>query len=77
LGDTFNIPAFYVLHLIMVVIMCAVWLILFVLTIYAFWRGEIFFAKPEDVVRDAVGLPDPEKGSDEKHGHGHGHGHKH
>ncbi|KAI0057260.1 hypothetical protein BV25DRAFT_1920355 [Artomyces pyxidatus] len=52
LGDALDIPAFYVLHEIMATILCLTWLVLFALTLYAFYRGEIFFAKPEDVLRD-------------------------
>jgi hypothetical protein len=51
-GDIFHLEGFYVLHLIMVVIMCTLWLVLFCLTGYAFWKGEIFCAKDEDVLRD-------------------------
>jgi tellurite resistance protein TehA-like permease len=76
LGDTFGIRGFFTLHLILVIALCITYVILAGFTAYAFYRGEIFYAKPEDVVRDAVGLPDPEKGAD-SHGHGHGHGHQH
>jgi hypothetical protein len=57
----------------MVGLLCAVWALLFSLTVYAFWRGEIFLAKEEDVVKDKMGLPDIEKGNSEKSGHGHHH----
>ena len=36
----------------MTVIMCATWIVLFVLTAVAFWEGKIFNSKPEDVIRD-------------------------
>lgn len=36
----------------MVVIMVFVWVVLFVLTAWAFWRGEIFLAKEEDILKD-------------------------
>jgi hypothetical protein len=72
LGDTFQIKAFFTLHLIMVVLLCITYIVLVFFTAWAFWRGDIFYAKQEDVVRDAVGLPDPEKGP-EVHGHGHKH----
>jgi hypothetical protein len=42
----------------MVVLMCTAWLVLFALTILAFWKGKIFMAKEEDVIRDSTGLPD-------------------
>ncbi|KAI0066516.1 hypothetical protein BV25DRAFT_1820496 [Artomyces pyxidatus] len=63
LGDTLNIPGFYVVHVVMATIMCITWLVLFVLTGLAFYRGKIFFAKPEDVLKDEVGGDkDSEKG---------------
>jgi hypothetical protein len=54
LGDTFQISWFYTVHLVMVTLMCIVWLILFILTATAFWKGKIFMAKDEDVLRDAA-----------------------
>jgi hypothetical protein len=39
--------------------MFIVWCSLAVLTALAFYRGKIFLAKPEDVVRDKLGLPEP------------------
>ncbi|EIN03552.1 hypothetical protein PUNSTDRAFT_146990 [Punctularia strigosozonata HHB-11173 SS5] len=64
LADTFVIPGFYVVHLIMVILMCIAWLILFALTILAFWKGKIFMAKDEEVLRDTSSLlaKDAEKG---------------
>lgn len=52
LGDIFNIKGFYVLHLIMAILMCLTWLVLFVLTVTAFWRGKIFISDEEDVRQD-------------------------
>lgn len=54
LGDALNIEAFYTLHLIFVCIMCATWLVLAVFTAVAFWKGEIFLAKDEDVAKDKM-----------------------
>ncbi|ETW79319.1 C4-dicarboxylate transporter [Heterobasidion irregulare TC 32-1] len=54
LGDTLNIEGFYAVHLVMAVIMCTVWLVLFVLTIMAFWKGKIFLAKSEEVIQDEI-----------------------
>lgn len=34
--------------------MCVTWLVLATLTVIAFWKGEIFLAKDEDVVRDKL-----------------------
>ncbi|KAI0316182.1 voltage-dependent anion channel-domain-containing protein [Amylostereum chailletii] len=52
LGNTLNIPGFFEVHLILVIVMVAVWLVLIVLTATAFWRGLIFYAKDEDVLND-------------------------
>ena len=52
LGDTLQIPGFYVLHAIMAILMCMVWVVLFGLTAVAFWKGKIFFATEADVLRD-------------------------
>ena len=38
----------------MVVLICITWLVLFFLTLMAFWRGKILMAKPEDVVLDSM-----------------------
>ena len=54
LGDIFELQGFYSLHLIMAVLMCGTWLVLFVLTFMAFWRGLIFKSKPEDVIKDTM-----------------------
>lgn len=32
--------------------MCLAWLVLFVLTVLAFWKGKIFLAKEDDVIKD-------------------------
>ncbi|KAI0338569.1 hypothetical protein BDW22DRAFT_1432372 [Trametopsis cervina] len=54
LGDTFNIQGFFIWHMIMVILMCIAWVVLFTLTAYAFWKGEIFMAKDEDVIKDTL-----------------------
>ena len=54
LGDIFNLRGFYIWHLIMAIIMCSVWVILFSLTLVAFFKGKIFYAKDEDVLKDLV-----------------------
>ena len=54
LGDIFDLKGFYDWHLVMTVIMCAVWVVLFVLTLLAFFKGKIFLAKPEEVIQDSV-----------------------
>ena len=55
LGDVFDIHGFYTWHLIMTILLCSVWVILFALTIWAFIKGKIFLAKPEEVIKDTVG----------------------
>ena len=52
LADIFDLPGFIVWHTIMVVFICITWAVLFFLTLMAFWRGKIFFATPEDVLKD-------------------------
>ena len=52
LADIFDLPGFIVWHTIMVVFICITWVVLFFLTLMAFWRGKIFYAKPEDVLKD-------------------------
>jgi hypothetical protein len=82
LGDIFHIQGFFTIHLIFVCIMCATWLVLIVLTAWAFWRGEIFFAKNEDVLADLNLLPKApdaprdsfeSRDADVEKGHGHHH----
>ena len=62
LGDVFEIQGFFTWHLIMTIIICTVWVVLFVLTIAAFIKGKIFLAKPEEVIKDTVG---PKPGDEE------------
>lgn len=54
LGDIFGLRGFFTWHLVMTILMCCVWLILFCLTLWAFAKGKIFMAKPEDVIHDSV-----------------------
>ena len=54
LGDIFGLRGFFTWHLVMTILMCAVWLILFCLTVWAFAKGKIFMAKPEDVIHDSL-----------------------
>jgi hypothetical protein len=53
LADILNIQGFRIVHFVMTIIMCATWLILFILTLVAFWKGRIFNSKDEDVIKDA------------------------
>lgn len=47
----------------MAVMMVIVWVVLFLLTMLAFWKGKIFMAKDEDVLKDSGLVPtDVEKG---------------
>ena len=52
LGDALQIPGFFALHAIMAVAMCMVWIVLFSLTVLAFYKGKIFLAAEADVLRD-------------------------
>ncbi|EIM86418.1 uncharacterized protein STEHIDRAFT_57045 [Stereum hirsutum FP-91666 SS1] len=54
LGDTLNIQGFYAIHAVMTTIICIVWLILIILTGMAFWKGKIFLAKDEEVLKDEM-----------------------
>ncbi|KAI0753807.1 voltage-dependent anion channel-domain-containing protein [Fomes fomentarius] len=54
LGDIFNLRGFHIWHLIMTVLLCSVWVVLFVLTVWAFAKGKIFLAKPEEVIQDTI-----------------------
>ncbi|KAI0742252.1 voltage-dependent anion channel-domain-containing protein [Daedaleopsis nitida] len=54
LGDIFNLPGFHTWHLVMTILMCSVWLVLFCLTVWAFVKGKIFLAKPEEVLQDTL-----------------------
>ncbi|KAF4590617.1 hypothetical protein EYR40_009213 [Pleurotus pulmonarius] len=53
-GDIFKVRGFYVTHAIMATLICLAWLVLFVLTVVAFWRGLIFHSKDEDVIKDTL-----------------------
>ncbi|KAE9396128.1 hypothetical protein BT96DRAFT_966540 [Gymnopus androsaceus JB14] len=55
LGDVFKVQGLYRFHLFMTVSLCLTWIVLFVLTLVAFWRGLIFYSKDEDVIRDRRG----------------------
>ncbi|KAG7443917.1 uncharacterized protein BT62DRAFT_988068 [Guyanagaster necrorhizus] len=52
LGDIFDIQGFFTFHLVMTILMCITWLLLFVFTVIAFCKGWIFKSKKEDVIRD-------------------------
>lgn len=52
LGDVFDIVGFYDLHLVLSILMCALWLVLSILTVIAFWKGLIFRSKEKDVLKD-------------------------
>lgn len=54
LGDIFDIPGFYSVHLIMTILMVVTWVILFVLTIVAFSKGLILMSPDEDVAKDTI-----------------------
>lgn len=53
-GDIFDLTGFYILHLIMAIVMCVTWTVLFVLTVMAFYKGYIFKSMSEDVIKDSA-----------------------
>ncbi|KAF8657318.1 hypothetical protein AX16_002240 [Volvariella volvacea WC 439] len=55
IGEIFDIRGFAIIHLIMAILMCITWAVLFVLTVLAFCRGLIFNSEDEEVIRDASG----------------------
>ena len=53
----------------MTIVMCLTWVVLFGLTLVAFYKGKIFISAPKDVLRDMVGVKDVddvEREEDEK-----------
>ena len=54
LGDIFHLHGFFIIHCVMTAVMCATWLVLFILTIVAFAKGRIFSSNDEDVVKDSA-----------------------
>ncbi|PFH54006.1 hypothetical protein AMATHDRAFT_53723 [Amanita thiersii Skay4041] len=52
-ADIFDIHGFVILHLVMTILMCITWAILFILTVIAFFEGRIFKSRREDVMKDA------------------------
>ena len=63
LGDVFGIEGFFTWHLVMTILLCSVWVVLFVLTVVAFVKGQIFLANPEEVLQDTVGANAAEEAS--------------
>ncbi|KAG8708220.1 hypothetical protein FRC11_006666 [Ceratobasidium sp. 423] len=61
LRKIFNIPGFDEWHLAMTVLVCVTWLALSSFTVVAFWEGEIFMSRHEDIHADVpVSKPTPE-----------------
>ncbi|KAL4253503.1 tellurite-resistance/dicarboxylate transporter (TDT) family protein [Abortiporus biennis] len=52
IGDIFDLNVFKIWYLVMIVIMCVTWTILFVFTAIAFCRGKIFMTPSEEILRD-------------------------
>lgn len=52
LGDIFEIQGFFTFHLVMTILMCITWLVLFIFTVIAICEGRIFKSRKEDVIRD-------------------------
>ncbi|CAE7177275.1 unnamed protein product [Rhizoctonia solani] len=53
LNKIFNIPGFDEWHLVMTTLVCVTWIALASLTTVAFWKGEIFLSRNEDIHADA------------------------
>ncbi|KAH8107242.1 voltage-dependent anion channel-domain-containing protein [Cristinia sonorae] len=53
IGDIFNLESFRIWNLIMTILMCLTWLVLFYFTGLALLRGKIFTASPEETLRDS------------------------
>ncbi|KAK0205201.1 voltage-dependent anion channel [Desarmillaria ectypa] len=54
LGKILNIQGLFIVHIIMDALLFLTWLVLIVLTVKAIWKGLIFNAKDEDVLKDSV-----------------------
>ncbi len=65
LADIFHLNFFNIWSIIMTIMMCITWLILFGLTALAFYRGKIFISSPEDILKESARRQ--EKALKEKH----------
>ncbi|PBK76133.1 hypothetical protein ARMSODRAFT_1051781 [Armillaria solidipes] len=54
LGQILNIQGLFIVHVVMDTILFLTWSVLIVLTITAIWKGLIFNAKDEDVLKDFI-----------------------
>ena len=54
LAEIFHLEGFFVWHLVMATFIVGTWIILAFLTAMAFWKGKIFLANPEDVIKDSI-----------------------
>lgn len=53
IGKTFEIQGLLTVHLVMAVLICVTWVVLFALTLLAFCKGRIFISDEADVLKDA------------------------
>ena len=53
LGEIFEVRALTIIHMVMAVVLCLTWAVLFVLTVIAFYRGLILCSDEEDVLKDS------------------------
>jgi len=51
-ADIFGVRAFEIVHIIATSGICLVWAILVVLTVIAFWKGEILMSSDEDIAEE-------------------------
>lgn len=52
LSKIFGIKGFEEWHLVMTALVCVTWLVLFSFTVLAFWKGEIFMSRDQDIYAD-------------------------
>jgi hypothetical protein len=52
LGDVFDIKFFLILNFISTILLFLTWIVLFSLTVVAFWKGLIFKSSDEDFLDD-------------------------
>ncbi|KAG7451562.1 uncharacterized protein BT62DRAFT_883423 [Guyanagaster necrorhizus] len=54
LGKILNVQGLFIVHIVMDTLLFLTWLVLIVLTAKAIWKGLIFNAKDEDVLKDSI-----------------------
>ena len=54
LGDIFDVRAFIIIHIVFCCILGLIWIIIFTLTLAAFFKGFILNSEAEDVLKDSI-----------------------